>query len=99
MLPDVQIGGMSAICQFCSAHKKKKEVSGKLQDSAVQMVRSNCLLRDPPPPLNSLLTGSTMESKQSLDNPRRYNSAFQMTSFGANIIQKGGFMPTFKVQG
>lgn len=30
---------------------------------------------------------------------RVYNSAFQMTSFGANEIRHGDFMPTFKVQG
>ena len=30
---------------------------------------------------------------------RSYNSAFQFTSFGANEIVKGTFMPTFKIQG
>ena len=30
---------------------------------------------------------------------KRYNNAFQMTSFRANIVSVGNFIPTFKVQG
>lgn len=29
----------------------------------------------------------------------KYNSLFQMTSFGAKEIREGNFMPTFKVEG
>jgi hypothetical protein len=34
-----------------------------------------------------------------LKSIRSYYNAFQMTSFGANIISEGNFMPMFKVQG
>ena len=57
-------------------------------------------LRLPPEPLNSLMLGTTATSKHFLENIRKYNSCFQMTSFGATIeVCEPGFMPTFKVQG
>eukprot|EP00117_Sycon_ciliatum_P001582 scpid19015/ scgid7183/ len=55
---------------------------------------------EPPQPLKNLLSGlSTQESKHFLQSIRKYNSAFQMTSFGANEQNMDGFMPTFKVKG
>lgn len=38
-------------------------------------------------------------SKNFLMNIRKYNSAFQMTSFGASKVVNDGYMPTFKIQG
>ncbi|GFS82586.1 uncharacterized protein NPIL_551101 [Nephila pilipes] len=55
-------------------------------------------LREPPEPLKTLLAGYTAESKHFLSNIRKYNSCFQMTSFGAEIITTH-FMPIFKVKG
>ncbi|GFU18644.1 uncharacterized protein NPIL_1491 [Nephila pilipes] len=55
-------------------------------------------LREPPEPLKTLLAGYTAESKHFLSNIRKYNSCFQMTSFGAEVITTH-FMPTFKVKG
>ncbi|XP_075210401.1 uncharacterized protein LOC142317738 [Lycorma delicatula] len=52
----------------------------------------------PPEPLKTLLAGSTAESKHFLSNIRKYNSCFQMTSFGAEIVTTQ-FMPTFKIKG
>ena len=55
---------------------------------------------NPPEPLHNLMSGlNGDESKHFLKNIRKYNSAFQMTSFGANEQHLGGYMPTFKVQG
>lgn len=56
-------------------------------------------IAEPPQPLKELLTLSTETSRHFVKNIRRYNTAFQMTSFGANIINQHNFMPTFKVQG
>ena len=57
-------------------------------------------LRPPPEPLESLMSGTTFRSKHFLENIRKHNSCFQMTSFGAtNEVCESGFMPTFKVQG
>jgi len=40
-----------------------------------------------------------MEGKHFLANIRKYNGAFQMTSFGCNEITIAGFDPSFRVQG
>ncbi|GBP26633.1 hypothetical protein EVAR_18270_1 [Eumeta japonica] len=53
----------------------------------------------PPEPLHSLLTGDHQKSKQFMRNIRRYNNAFQMTSFKSKQVVERGFMPTFKIQG
>lgn len=45
------------------------------------------------------MDGLTKNSKEFFKNARLYNAAFQMTSFGVNVIRKSGFMPTFKVEG
>ncbi|UYV69075.1 hypothetical protein LAZ67_6002284 [Cordylochernes scorpioides] len=56
-------------------------------------------LRSPPEPLLTLVSGETSQSKHFLKNIRKYNSCFQMTSFGATNIASANYMPTFKVQG
>ncbi|XP_046869082.1 uncharacterized protein LOC124461612 [Drosophila willistoni] len=57
------------------------------------------VLTSPQEPLYSLLCGETQESRHFLANSRKYNSCFQMTSFGADIIEDGGLNTTFKIQG
>ena len=49
--------------------------------------------------LQSLYDGSDVNSKHFLANLRRYNCAFQMTSFGCNEIIMPGFNPSFIIQG
>ena len=62
-------------------------------------------LLPPPEPLKSLYKGDTKEAKHFLDNIRPYNSAFNMTSFGANVVKEIGtgrnrfYVPTFGVTG
>ncbi|ESO07130.1 hypothetical protein HELRODRAFT_170432 [Helobdella robusta] len=50
-------------------------------------------------PLRSLVSGIGNDSKHFLANIQKYNSCFQMTSFGATHIIQNNFMPTFKIQG
>lgn len=56
-------------------------------------------LHPPPEPLSMLLSGVTREFKHSLQNIRKYNSCFQITSFGATNIVRENYMPTVRVQG
>ena len=56
-------------------------------------------LAAPPEPLKTFLTGNKSESKSFLSQIRKFNSCFQMTSFGAKIKNPDQFMSTFKVKG
>ncbi|GFS59151.1 uncharacterized protein TNCV_70251 [Trichonephila clavipes] len=53
-----------------------------------------------PENLHSLLTHQDDPlAEHFLSTIRKYNRCFPMTSFGAEEIKEGNFMPTFKVQG
>jgi hypothetical protein len=54
---------------------------------------------DLPPFLKDLYLGNSQFSNHFLDKQRLYNSLFQMTSFGSNTVNFGGWMPTLRVQG
>ncbi|GFS95467.1 uncharacterized protein TNCV_2805921 [Trichonephila clavipes] len=54
-------------------------------------------LHSPPEPLSTFLSGVTRVSKHFLENIRKYNSCFQMTSFGATNIVRENYMPTSSV--
>lgn len=94
--PNVSIGEMDKICNHCNAKKYKTETPGMCCSNGKVRLP---LLEEPPEPLQSYLSGTTPESKHFLQNIRKYNSSFQMTSFDANAVNEGGFMPTFKIQG
>jgi hypothetical protein len=49
--------------------------------------------------IKCLIDNSHPISKHFFDNSRRYNTLFQITSFGANEIAEGKIMPSFKIQG
>ncbi|XP_065654837.1 uncharacterized protein LOC136081451 [Hydra vulgaris] len=87
---------MEVVCQHCSAHKWKGEAPGLCCNNGKVVLPA---LIPPPDPLKSLMCGTTPASRHFLENIRRYNSCFQMTSFGAKEVREPGFMPTFKVQG
>ncbi|XP_055543188.1 uncharacterized protein LOC129728760 [Wyeomyia smithii] len=95
-LPCVTIGSMDLVCQHCNALKFHSETAqfccagGKVKLPP---------LAQPPEPLLSLLTQDSLEAKHFLTNVHKYNSCFQMTSFGANIVEESGFNLTFKIQG
>ncbi|KAJ8723199.1 hypothetical protein PYW08_003111 [Mythimna loreyi] len=90
------IGALEEVCAHCQARKWKGEPKGMCCASG--KVRLECM-QDPPDLLRVLLNGEHPKSSHFLKNIRAYNSAFQMTSFGAKQIIEGGFMPTVKVQG
>ncbi|GBN91745.1 hypothetical protein AVEN_912-1 [Araneus ventricosus] len=93
----VIIGGMNQICKYCSAKNYKCEPPGMCCCSGKVRLPA---LGTPPDLLLSYMSGTTSESKHFLKNIRRYNSCFQMTSFGASsIVGRSGFETTFKVQG
>jgi hypothetical protein len=94
---NVLIGKMEIICPHCAAYKWKDEPPGMCCSNGKVKLTP---LFPPPDPLGRLMLGTTSMSKHFLENIRRYNSCFQMTSFGATReIREPGFMPTFKVQG
>lgn len=90
----IQIGPMNVACTFCGALKFAGETSGLCCfGGKVKLIQ----LPSPPEPLYSLLLGVTPESRHFLLNTQQYNTCFQMTSFGAEMVQENGFNPTFKV--
>ncbi|KAL8616073.1 hypothetical protein ACOMHN_064623 [Nucella lapillus] len=94
----VAIGKMDQVCTHCGALKWKRETPGMC--CAGGKVRLSPF-GIPPEPLKSLLTGTSPDSKNFLDNLRNYNNCFQMTSFGVTkeFVREQGFIPTFKVHG
>lgn len=90
----VDFGTMQTICQYCNALRFQLEPPGLCCASGKVKLPH---LTPPPEPLNSLLSGQEPLSKHFSENIQKYNSVFQMTSFGANIIEQRGFNPTFKV--
>ncbi|GBO12469.1 hypothetical protein AVEN_39569-1 [Araneus ventricosus] len=95
--PSCIIGPISVTCEHCEAKKWIGEAPGMCCNGGkVQLPR----LMDPPESLRTLLIGDSAEVKHFLNNIRRYNSCFQMTSFSTTKeIRESGYMPTFKVQG
>lgn len=91
----VVIGPMNKVCRYCNALKFKNEAPGMCCLNEVKLPE----LQLPIEPLKSLVSGATDDSKHFLMNIRKYNSCFQMTSFGATRVIHENFMPTFKVQG
>ena len=81
---------------FCDALKFKTEAKGMCCANGKTKLP---ILHHPPEPLPSSLSGDTADSKHLLQNGRKYNSAFQMSSFGADKIFNDGYMMTFKIQG
>ena len=93
---DVQIGAMSEICPYYKALKFNVETMGMCCASGKVKLPQ---LAESPETLKFLLTGHTSKSKRFLLNIRKYNSCFQMTSFGAQVENQDQFMSTFKVKG
>ena len=93
---NVTIGSMTDVCRYCGALKWKLEPPsmccnlGKVKISTIA---------EPPEPLSSLFKGMSRDSKHFLKYIRYYNSCFQMTSFGAEIIRYPGYNSSFKIQG
>ncbi|XP_063912265.1 uncharacterized protein LOC135129114 [Zophobas morio] len=92
----VALGDMNHKCIHCLAYKWKEEAPGMCcAGGKVQLPTFKPL----PEPLHSLIMGLHPEQVHFMDGIRKYNSCFQMMSFGAKKIMEDDFMPTFKVQG
>ncbi|XP_055924693.1 uncharacterized protein LOC129956776 [Argiope bruennichi] len=99
--PKIGIGAMDKVCQYCQALKFRNETPGMCCASGKVVLSP---LPTPPEPLLSLLAGESDDSKLFLRKIRKFNSCFQMTSFGAtkicDLASNGrNFETTFKVQG
>lgn len=88
------IGMMDAICPHCDAAKFPGETPGMCCANGKVTLPA---LETPPEPLYSFIFGTSQTTKHFLSHIQQYNSAFQMTSFGATKIIRDNFMPTFKV--
>lgn len=94
--PAFKIGKMSFICAYCSALRWKDEChSICCSEGKVSLPP----ILQPPQPLYNLIKGVHSKSKHFLENIRKYNAAFQMTSFRASKVFNDVYLPTFKVQG
>lgn len=91
------IGLMDKTCRFCSALKWKDETAGMCCSNGKVSLPS---LGEPEEPLKTLFIYDADESRRFLNRIRKYNSCFQMTSFGVDReVIMPGFSPTFTVQG
>lgn len=94
LLSSVSIGPMNIVCRYCEALRFDSEAPGLCCAKGKVKLPA---LTSPPEPLRALLYGDAQQSKHFLANTQQYNGCFQMTSFGAEVIELGGFNPTFKV--
>lgn len=99
--PKIAIGAMDKLCQYCQALKFRNEAPGMCCASGKVVLVP---LPTPPEPLQSLLADESHDSKLFLRKIRKFNSCFQMTSFGATKIcdltsDGRNFESTFKIQG
>lgn len=85
---------MDAICPHCDAANFPGETPGMCCANGKVKLPA---LETPPEPLYLFIFGTSQTSKHFLNHIQQYNSAFQMTSFGATKIVRDNFMPTFKV--
>jgi hypothetical protein len=88
---------MEMVCSHCQAKKFKSESPGICcKHGKVKL----CQLQPPPQELLTYTSGDMAESKHFLSNIRKYNTCFQMTSFGAtSVVEQPGFLSTFTVRG
>lgn len=85
--PKVTIGEMDIVCEYCQATKFKFQSRGMCcSDSKVKLTP----LSHPPETLLSLISGANPRSTHFLQNIRKYNSCFQMTSFGTTAFKIRG---------
>ncbi|UYV80016.1 hypothetical protein LAZ67_18001431, partial [Cordylochernes scorpioides] len=95
--PLISLGMMDTTCRFCGALRWKDESSGMCCSNGKVRLP---LIDLPPEPLRSLLSGENSDSVHFLRNIRKYNSCFQMTSFGTeNQTHSVTFPTTFSIQG
>lgn len=94
------VGSMTHECPFCSALMSAGEVvknpgpTYRRVSSVTGPVYSDCcckgtvdlpLLTNPPPPLDTLLSGTTPDSRRFINNSRAYNNSLAMASCYAHV--------------
>ena len=95
--PKVTIGRMNNVCKYCGAKKWQGETPGMCCNGGKFKLE---VLHAPPEMLKKLLTEDTSDAKHFRQNLWKYNTAFAMTSFGADKdLTNRGFFTTYKVQG
>ena len=90
------VGSLSIECSNCGAFKFHKETD------SLCCSKGNVQLNEFPqlqPFLQHLYEGIHSNGKLFLANIRKYNCAFQLTSFGCNEVAMVGFNPSFRKQG
>ena len=93
----VTIGRMTDVCPHCNAQKWKKEPPTPCCSNGKVRLQ---LIKEPPLILNRLLEENTAIQKHFRSIINKYNSAFQMTSFGTeHNLGNHGFFTTFKIKG
>jgi hypothetical protein len=95
--PIITIGNIEMVCGHCQAKKFKSESPGICcKNGKVKF----CQLEPPQQELLTYTLRDTSESKHFLSNIRKYNSCFQMASFGVtSVVEQPGFPSTFTVRG
>ena len=90
------VGTLSVQCSNCGVTKFPMETE------SLCCFKGNVQLYaflQPPVFLQHLYEGVDSNGKHFLTNIRKYNCAFQMTSFGCSEITMAGFNPSFRIQG
>ena len=95
-LNTTSVGLLNVQCQKCGALKFNKETEGLCCSKGKVKLDAFPQLQ---PFLQHLYEGTDSEGKHFLSNIRKYNCAFQMTSFGCNETTMSGFNPSFRIQG
>ena len=90
------VGLLSVRCQNCGALKFSKETDRFCCSKGNVKLD---VFPQPQPFLQRFYEGTDSDSKHFLSNIRKYNCAFQMTSFGCNEVSMAGFNPSFRIQG
>ena len=83
-------------CPNCGALKFSKETEGFCCSKGNVKLDA---FQQPPSFLQHLYEGTGSDRNHFLSNIRKYNCAFQMTSFGCNEVCMVGFNPSFRIQG
>ena len=90
------IGKLDIQCQYCSAFRFRDETKNMCCGTG----KVNLTPFPPlPNPLATLYSGTTPQSVCFLENIRKYNSVFQLTSLGCNEVLLRGWNPQFRIQG
>ena len=90
------VGSLSINCCNCGALKFAKETESFCCSKGDVRLDEFPQLQ---PFLKHLYEGIDSNGKHFLTNIRKYNSVFQMTSFGCNEVSMAGFNPSFRIQG